>query len=65
VVELFFEDTEVLDLKPDFFVSWLSKICDVEGRKLQEISLIFCSDEYLLNMNKEYLDHDYYTLALI
>jgi len=61
VVELFFEDTEVLDLKPDFFVSWLSKICDVEGRKLQEISLIFCSDEYLLNMNKEYLDHDYYT----
>lgn len=61
MVELFFEDTEVLDLNPDFFVSWLSKICDAEGRKLQEISLIFCSDEYLLNMNKEYLDHDYYT----
>jgi len=61
VVELFFEDTEVLDLKPDFFVSWLSEICDIEGRKLQEVSLIFCSDEYLLNMNKEYLGHDYYT----
>lgn len=26
-----------------------------------EITLIFCSDEYLLEMNKEYLDHDYFT----
>lgn len=26
-----------------------------------EINIIFCSDEYLLQMNREYLDHDYYT----
>ena len=29
--------------------------------KLGELSVIFCSDEFLLDMNKEYLNHDYYT----
>lgn len=61
MVELFFEDTEVLDLSPEFFVSWLSKVCEAEDRELEEISVIFCSDEYLLEINNEYLKHDYYT----
>ncbi|SRR5690554_5961791 len=26
-----------------------------------EISVIFCSDDYLLDINRRYLDHDYYT----
>ena len=32
-----------------------------ELKKAGDISVIFCSDEYLLKMNKEYLNHDYYT----
>jgi probable rRNA maturation factor len=61
VVNIFYEDIEVLDLHPEFFVLWLSKVCESEGKSLGELSLIFTSDEYLLNMNKEYLNHDYYT----
>lgn len=61
MVELFFEDTEVLDLSPEFFILWLSKVCDLEQKSIKEINIIFCSDEYLLTMNKEYLSHDYYT----
>lgn len=61
MVELFFEDTEVLDLSPEFFILWLSKVCDLEQKSIKEINIIFCSDEYLLAMNKEYLSHDYYT----
>ena len=61
MVNLFFEETEVLDLDPDFFILWLSKVCDSKGKELGEINLIFCSDEYLLEMNKTHLDHDYYT----
>ncbi|NQU88032.1 MAG: rRNA maturation RNase YbeY [Mariniphaga sp.] len=26
-----------------------------------EITVVFCSDEYLLQLNKEFLDHDYFT----
>lgn len=61
MVNLFFEDIEILDLDPEFFALWISKICKTEGRKPEEISVVFCSDEYLLEMNKQYLDHDYYT----
>lgn len=61
MVDLFFEDTEVLDLDPEFFALWISKICELEGKKTEEISVVFCSDKYLLEMNKQYLDHDYYT----
>ncbi len=32
-----------------------------EGLDLDEISVIFCSDEYLLDVNRQYLNHDYYT----
>ncbi|MDD3033641.1 MAG: rRNA maturation RNase YbeY [Bacteroidales bacterium] len=30
-------------------------------KKFEELSIIFCSDEYLLDMNKKYLGHDYFT----
>ncbi len=61
MVNIFYEDIEALDLHPEFFVLWLAKVCDSEGKNLGELSLIFTSDEYLLNMNKEHLNHDYYT----
>lgn len=32
-----------------------------EKKKLDEIRYIFCSDEYLLQINKDFLQHDYYT----
>ena len=32
-----------------------------EGKTFGDISVIFCSDEYLLKINEQYLDHNYYT----
>jgi probable rRNA maturation factor len=40
---------------------WLLGVADAEGKMLTELNYIFCSDEYLLQVNREYLDHDYYT----
>lgn len=61
MINIEFEDTEILDLDPEFFVSWLSKVCSNEGKQLSELALVFCSDEYLLDINRKYLNHDYYT----
>jgi rRNA maturation RNase YbeY len=61
MVNLFFEDVEILGLDPEFFISWLSNCCENEGKSLEEVNLIFCSDEYLLQKNIEFLQHDYYT----
>ena len=40
---------------------WLQAVAESEGKKLGDISIIFCSDNYLLEVNKKYLKHDYYT----
>ncbi len=40
---------------------WLEDIVLSEGKKLGEINYIFCDDEYLLKVNQDYLQHDYYT----
>ncbi|OWK71532.1 rRNA maturation RNase YbeY [Pedobacter sp. AJM] len=40
---------------------WVKETIEKEGFKLQELNFIFCSDEYLLGINQQYLNHDTYT----
>ena len=40
---------------------WLIRCIESEGKSAGEISFIFCSDEYLLQMNVDYLNHDTFT----
>lgn len=40
---------------------WLKTQAAQEGFTLGDLNYIFCSDEYVLQVNKDYLDHDYYT----
>ncbi|MBO7277207.1 MAG: rRNA maturation RNase YbeY [Bacteroidales bacterium] len=40
---------------------WIEAIINKYEKELGDISYIFCSDEQLLEINKEYLNHDYYT----
>ena len=61
MVNLFFEDVDLINLDSKLLSSWLSNVCDEESKVLYEVNIIFCSDEYLLKMNIEYLQHDYYT----
>lgn len=41
--------------------SWLQKVIEDEGYHLKQLSYIFCSDNYLHQINLEYLDHDTFT----
>lgn len=40
---------------------WLANVADAENKKIIQLNYIFCDDEYLLEINKKYLSHDYYT----
>ncbi len=40
---------------------WIKTIVENNKKEVGEISYIFCSDEQLLEINKEFLNHDYYT----
>lgn len=61
IVNIFYEDTKILDLSPEFFVLWLTKLCHIHGKTLDELNLIVCSNNYLLDVNRKHLNHDYYT----
>ncbi len=41
--------------------NWIKKITRSEKKGILSLTYIFCSDTYLLNINKQYLDHTDYT----
>lgn len=61
MIEFEFLDIEIPEFKPEFFVSSIKDLVKSEHKLAGDISVIFCSDEHLLQMNRDYLEHDYYT----
>ena len=51
--------------KPKFyrniFSDWIAKVAHTYGKKIGEIHYIFCDDEKILEINRQFLQHDYYT----
>lgn len=41
--------------------SWIKRVIETENQKVGQVDIIFCSDEYLLEMNTKYLNHNYLT----
>ena len=41
--------------------AWIKKVAIVYEKKIGDIAYIFCNDDKILDVNKEYLQHDYYT----
>src|ERR1700759_1099644 len=58
----FFEEDIKFKLKDKTLVrKWITETILAEGFQLSELNYIFCSDSYLLQINRQYLDHDTYT----
>lgn len=56
--------SEEIDFKLPFqqkTSKWIKTVSISEGYEIGDLNYIFCSDDYLLEINKQYLDHDYYT----
>ena len=41
--------------------AWIEDFARAHHQRIGEISIVFCTDDYLLEVNKTHLDHDYYT----
>lgn len=40
---------------------WIKRVIAYHGKKAGDVTYIFCSDEEILQINRQYLNHDYYT----
>ena len=60
-IEFYNEDVVLPHLDTERVKKWLLFIAEKHEKEVGEISYIFCSDSYLLEVNKQYLHHDYLT----
>ena len=61
MISYFFEGVSEFRLSRLKVRKWLKSVVELEGKKVGDISIVFCSDEYLLKMNNDYLNHDNFT----
>lgn len=58
----YFKEETNFNLKSKSVIrNWIKSVIEERGKSCRDINIIFCSDPYLLQMNKQYLGHDYYT----
>jgi rRNA maturation RNase YbeY len=60
-INFFSQDIPFILPKPRKTSSWIKSTIEAEGHRLKELNFIFCSDEHLLGMNLQYLNHKTYT----
>jgi probable rRNA maturation factor len=61
MIHFFNEDVDFKVSHPRKTKAWLKSIVIAENYELNQLNYIFCSDEYLLTINQQYLNHDFYT----
>jgi NAD(P)H-flavin reductase len=61
MISYYFEDTDFIFKGKTLNNRWLRLVAESEIRRIGDISIIFCSDNYLLDVNQQYLQHDYFT----
>lgn len=61
MVRYFCEDVKYVFKNRRATSKWLNMVAGSEIKKLGDISIVFCSDNYILDVNMRYLQHDYFT----
>jgi probable rRNA maturation factor len=60
-VQFFFQQQNISIAKRTSLKSFINGIFKRKKKKIESLTYIFCSDEYLLQINKSHLKHNYYT----
>ena len=55
------ENTKMPALRRRDTTAWLRRVAATYGKHIGELAYIFCDDEKILEVNRQYLKHDYYT----
>lgn len=60
-INFYCEDVKSLPLARVNLRNWISSVIREENKATGNLNFIFCSDDYLLRINQEFLQHDFYT----
>ena len=60
-ISYYTDGVEMPDIDQTIINKWIEAIADYYGKKCGEIAYIFCNDSKIIEVNRQYLQHDYYT----
>ena len=55
------ENVSMPKLKKRETTAWIRRVAATYGKRVGEVGYLFCDDEHILSVNREFLQHDYYT----
>ena len=55
------ENVKMPAIKKRDTTAWIRRVAATYNKKVGEVGYLFCDDEHILEVNREYLGHDYYT----
>ena len=61
MVSWFFQDVSFTFKRKSLYNKWLNETASLMGQNIKTLSVIFCSDSFLRDLNRRFLQHDYYT----
>ena len=61
MISYYTQDTDFVFKGKSFNNKWLKMVAESEIRRIGAVSIIFCSDREILDVNMKYLQHDYFT----
>ncbi|MDP4240475.1 MAG: rRNA maturation RNase YbeY [Bacteroidota bacterium] len=61
MIQYIAEEVKLPTLSKQTINRWIKETAALYGKRTGEIAYIFCSDKRILEVNKQYLNHDYYT----
>ena len=60
-ISFYTEGVEMPSVQKTEIRNWIKQVAALHGKRVGDISYIFCNDEKILEVNRQYLKHDYYT----
>lgn len=55
------ENVSMPKIKKRETTAWIRRVASTYGKRVGEVGYLFCDDEHILSVNREFLQHDYYT----
>ncbi len=61
MIDFQFNDVDSGELNPKIYFPWIKRVIQAEGYTAGQLLYHFCSDAFLLKINRDFLQHDYLT----
>lgn len=61
MIEFFTGNVEMPEFDPGRIARWIEAVASDHGRRVGSVNYRFCDDEEIIEVNREFLGHDYYT----